>query len=87
MSDRAVWCRCVRPERHLERSGSVYVMFCDVASGGVRWHGRLHQRSAWSWASGGQRGWRPPDEVARALEAKLVKSGDLEPPGVFDYPP
>ena len=46
MSDCAVWCRCVRPERRLERSAVVYVLFCDVASGGVRLHGGLHQRPA-----------------------------------------
>jgi hypothetical protein len=28
-----------------------------------------------------------PDEGARALEAKLIASDDLEPPGDFDYPP
>ena len=41
----AVRCRCVRPGRHPESSAVVFVMFCDVASGGVRLHGGLHQRA------------------------------------------
>jgi hypothetical protein len=32
--------------------------------------------------------WRDvPDEGARALDASLVPTGDLVPPGDFDYPP
>jgi hypothetical protein len=46
VSDWADWCRCVRPERHPEQSGAVYVTSSDVASGGVRLHSGLHPGSA-----------------------------------------
>jgi len=45
---------------------------------GTRDHPAVLAREVWS---------EVPDEGARALDAVLVSTGDLEPPGDFDYPP
>jgi nicotine blue oxidoreductase len=45
---------------------------------GTRDHPAVLSRAAWDDI---------PDEGARALDAKLIASDDLEPPGDFDYPP
>jgi CTP:molybdopterin cytidylyltransferase MocA len=45
---------------------------------GTRDHPAVLAREIWS---------EVPDEGARALEAALVSTEDLEPPGDFDYPP
>src|SRR5262249_59102587 len=45
---------------------------------GTRDHPAVLAREVWS---------EVPDEGARALEATLVSTDDLEPPGDFDYPP
>jgi CTP:molybdopterin cytidylyltransferase MocA len=45
---------------------------------GTRDHPAVVSRTAWG---------NIPDEGARALDAKLIASDDLEPPGDFDYLP
>jgi CTP:molybdopterin cytidylyltransferase MocA len=45
---------------------------------GTRDHPAVLSREAWR---------EVPDEGARALDAALVSTDDLEPPGDFDYPP
>ena len=45
---------------------------------GTRDHPAVLSRSVWG---------EVPDEGARALDAALVSTADLEPPGDFDYPP
>jgi CTP:molybdopterin cytidylyltransferase MocA len=45
---------------------------------GTRDHPAVLAREVWSDV---------PDEGARALEATLVSTDDLDPPGDFDYPP
>ena len=45
---------------------------------GTRDHPAVLSREAWGDV---------PDEGARALDASLVSTDDLEPPGDFDYPP
>jgi CTP:molybdopterin cytidylyltransferase MocA len=63
-------------ERVLEHRHNAPVVAASYA--GTRDHPAVLAREVWADV---------PDEGARALEAALVSTGDLEPPGDFDYPP
>jgi len=63
-------------ERLIARRGEAPLLVASYD--GTRDHPALLDRAAWGAV---------PDEGARALEATLVDTGDLEPPGDVDYPP
>ena len=63
-------------ERVLEHRHDAPVV--AVSYDGTRDHPAVLSREVWG---------EVPDEGARALDAALVSTDDLEPPGDFDYPP
>ena len=63
-------------ERVLEHRHEALVVAASYD--GTRDHPAVLSRAAWA---------EVPDEGARALDATLVSTADLEPPGDFDYPP
>jgi nicotine blue oxidoreductase len=63
-------------ERVLEHRGDASVVAASYD--GTRDHPAVLSREVWD---------EVPDEGARALDAALVPTDDLEPPGDFDYPP
>jgi CTP:molybdopterin cytidylyltransferase MocA len=62
-------------ERLIERRHEADVVVASYD--GTRDHPAVLSRAAWADI---------PDEGARALEAKLIPTDDLEPPGDMDYP-